>query len=190
MDSNDKLVDYLVSRDYMESEKVEKAFRKVDRADFVDTEPYVDRPVRLEDNSTISAPHMVAIMLELLEPGGNVLEMGSGSGYMLALLLQICDQVTGVERIESLAEKSRRKVPEADVIPGYEVAEEKFDQIVFSFAITEEEVRKSMERTGTEIALAPVKENGRQVLKKFTADETTKHGYVRYVSKKEGLRNE
>lgn len=190
MDSNNELIDYLVSKDYIESEEVEEAFRKVDRADFVDTDPYVDSPVRLAEDSTVSAPHMVAMMLELLEPEGEVLEMGSGSGYMLALLLQLSDQVTGVERIESLVEKSGERVPGAEVVFGHEVPDREFDRLLFSFATTQGEVEQALDSTGAEIAVAPVEEDGRQILKKFAADGVTKEGYVRFVPRKDGVRNE
>jgi protein-L-isoaspartate(D-aspartate) O-methyltransferase len=190
VDSNDELIDYLVAKDYIESEEIEEAFREVDRADFIDTEPYVDRPVRLAEDSTVSAPHMVAMMLELLEPRGKVLEMGSGSGYMLALLLQLSDQVTAVERIESLVEKSGRRVPEAEVVLGHEVPDKEFDRLLFSFATTQGEVKEAIDSTGAEIAVAPVEEDGRQILKKFTSDGITKKGYVRFSPRKDGVRTE
>ena len=189
MESNKELVDHLVSKGFIKSDRVEKAFRKVDRADFVDRNPYSDMPVSIEEDSTISAPHMVAMMLELLEPEGRVLEMGSGSGYVQALLLVLCDEVTGVERIESLVEKSRERVPEANIILGYEAPDEEFDRVLFSFASRNDEVRKVFEKTGAEIVVAPVEEDGIQVLKKFTVDGETVEGDVRFVPQKEGIKN-
>ena len=47
---------------------------------------YRDRPQPIGHNATLSAPHMHAIMLELLHaharPGARVLDVGSGSGYI------------------------------------------------------------------------------------------------------------
>ncbi|MEF8880637.1 MAG: methyltransferase domain-containing protein [Candidatus Nanohaloarchaea archaeon] len=190
MESNDELVDYLVKKDHIKTDKVEKAFREVNRADFIDKNPYIDRPVALVEDSTISAPHIVAEMLELIEPEGRVLEMGSGSGYVLALLTQLCDDVVGVERIEELVNESRERGPEAEIIFGYQVPDQQFDKILYSFAAPEEEVREAMDKTGAEIVVAPVQEEGRQVLKKYSSDGETSEGYVRFVTRKEGVRSE
>ena len=53
---------------------------------------YVDEPVLLGGTfQTISAPHMVVMMLEALElsPGMNLLEIGTGSGYNAAVMAEI-----------------------------------------------------------------------------------------------------
>lgn len=52
---------------------------------------YIDSPLPIYDGQTISAPHMVAIMCEVLElaPGQKVLEVGAGSGYHAAVTAEI-----------------------------------------------------------------------------------------------------
>jgi len=52
---------------------------------------YRDEPLPIGKEQTISAPHMVAIMCELLcvEPHSNVLEIGTGSGYQAAVLASL-----------------------------------------------------------------------------------------------------
>jgi protein-L-isoaspartate(D-aspartate) O-methyltransferase len=52
---------------------------------------YVDTPMSIGLGQTISAPHMVGIMVEELnlEPGHRVLEVGAGSGYHSAVVAQI-----------------------------------------------------------------------------------------------------
>lgn len=52
---------------------------------------YVDTPMSIGMGQTISAPHMVGIMVEELnlEPGHRVLEVGAGSGYHSAVVAQI-----------------------------------------------------------------------------------------------------
>lgn len=190
MDTNEDLVDYLVDRGYIESERVEKAFRQVDRADFIERSPYVDRPVKIEEGATISAPHIVGQMLELLEPEGRVLEMGSGSGYVLALLNELADEVVGVERIESLVEKSRERVPEAKILLDDSPPEESFDRVLYSFAAPKDNIDRTLEITEPEILVAPVQEGGRQVLRKIKKDEESEEGYVRFVPRKEGVRSE
>lgn len=190
MDSNRELVDYLVDRGYIESDRIEEAFRTVDRADFIEKSPYIDRPLKIEEGATISAPHIVAMMLELLEPEGRVLEMGSGSGYALALLDELADQVIGVERIESLVKKSRDRVPKAEIIHGYEAPDRKFDRVLYSFAAPEENVKEKIEKTEASISVAPVMEDGRQVLKKYSDGEESSESFVRFVKRKEGIRSE
>lgn len=190
METNDELVDYLHARGHIESDKVEEAFRKVDRADFVERSPYVDRPVKMSEGPTVSAPHIVAQMLELLEPEGRVLEMGSGSGYVLALLTHLCDEVVGVERIESLVNKSRERVPEAEVLLDYRPPKEDFDRVLYSFAAPEIKIKEALERTDADILVAPVEEGSRQALKKYTREDESVEAYVRFVPWKEGVRTE
>lgn len=184
MNTNDELVDYLIEKGDIETERIEEAFRKVDRAEFVDKNPYADRPAYLEEGSTVSAPHMVAQMLEILQPHGKILEMGSGSGYVLALLTELADEVVGVERIKSLVEESREKVPDARVIHGDSVPNEEFDKVLYSFAT--ENVEEALNYS--ELVVAPVIEDGRQVLKKFENDREEVFAQVRFVEEQKGLR--
>jgi protein-L-isoaspartate(D-aspartate) O-methyltransferase len=55
---------------------------------------------------------MVAIMLQEMQLKGDekVLEVGAGSGYVVALLAEICREVWGIERIPSLAEQARERL--------------------------------------------------------------------------------
>ena len=76
--------------------EVLRALRSVPRHRFVPTPwqnaAYEDEPLPItEGESTISAPHMVAIQLEAaqLSDGLSVLEVGSGSGYLLALISEV-----------------------------------------------------------------------------------------------------
>lgn len=85
----------------------------VDRRNFSPTSPYADSPQYLEKGATISAPHMHAEMLEYLNPyigpGSNVLDLGSGSGYILACLGEMVKptgKVTGIEISEHLCATS------------------------------------------------------------------------------------
>ena len=89
----------------------------VDRKDFVPENEkdysYYDEPLPIGYGQTISAPHMVAIMLELLDvkEGMNVLEIGTGSGYNAAILSILVGQrgrVVTVERIEPLYKRAKK----------------------------------------------------------------------------------
>jgi len=98
------------------SEKIVSAFRKVRREDFVPENykefAYVDEPLPIGWGQTISQPYTIAFMLDLLELKDNlkILEVGSGSGYVLALINQISanSEIYGIERIRELADNSQR----------------------------------------------------------------------------------
>jgi protein-L-isoaspartate(D-aspartate) O-methyltransferase len=70
---------------------------------------YEDHPLPIGDNQTISQPYIVAVMLEALQlqPTDKVLEVGTGSGYVTALLAEVAAQVFSIERHPALAERAR-----------------------------------------------------------------------------------
>lgn len=75
---------------------------------------HADRPLPLGYGATISAPHMHAMALELLKdslvPGANVLDVGSGSGYMLACMAEMVrpgGRVYGIDHITELVSASK-----------------------------------------------------------------------------------
>ncbi len=120
-----RLVDDLRRQGYIRSEKVYRAMLAVPREEFV-PEPYKDlayedRPLPIGHGQTISAPSIVAYMIELLDPvsGDKVLEVGAGSGYAAAVLAEIVapsgledskGHVYAVERIPELADFARRNL--------------------------------------------------------------------------------
>jgi protein-L-isoaspartate(D-aspartate) O-methyltransferase len=69
---------------------------------------YEDHPLPIGECQTISQPYIVAIMLQLLavSPSDRVLEVGTGSGYLTALLGELASEVISVERHAALAEKA------------------------------------------------------------------------------------
>ena len=80
-------------------------------------EAYIDTPLPIGSGQTISAPHMVAIMCELLrlEKGMKVLEVGTGRGYHAAVVAEIVGEegkVISVERVPELAEEARKILDE------------------------------------------------------------------------------
>jgi protein-L-isoaspartate(D-aspartate) O-methyltransferase len=70
---------------------------------------YEDHPLPIGEGQTISQPYMVAIMLDALSlsPQDKVLEIGTGSGYVTALLSELTAQVVSVERHPLLADAAR-----------------------------------------------------------------------------------
>jgi protein-L-isoaspartate(D-aspartate) O-methyltransferase len=102
--------------------RVAEAMRRLPRHRFVEarfrTQAYEDEPLPIgTGETTISAPHMVAFQLEWAElvPGLKVLEVGSGSGYLLALVAELVrpgGRVIGLEIDGALAERSERLLRE------------------------------------------------------------------------------
>ena len=110
------MVETLAMYGYIKSERIKKAFLMVDRADFVPEEyrdkAYFDDPLPIGHAQTISAPSMVAIMLELLElfDGAKVLEVGAGSGYNACLIACAGAEVYTIERIPALRDKAKKNM--------------------------------------------------------------------------------
>ena len=147
-----QLVEFLKSSGAVKSIPIERAFSKVKRELFVPEAysdyAYADDALPTSLGQTISQPSTIATMLELLDAGTGmkVLEVGSGSGYVLALLSEIVGsegKVIGIEFLHELAEKSRESsekqgagnvvVIEGDGGKGLD-SEKPFDRILVSCA--------------------------------------------------------
>ena len=124
-----RLVERLKRLGFIRSRLVEEAMLRVPRELFV-PEPYrdlayEDTPLPIGYGQTISAPSIVAYMIELLEarPGYKALEVGAGSGYAAAVLAEVVapsrlpreewGHVWAVEYIEELARIARRNLERA-----------------------------------------------------------------------------
>lgn len=120
-----ELVEDLRRQGYVRTEAVDRAFRTVPRERFVPEDrrgaSYVDTPLPIPRGQTISAPSMIAIMLEEadLAPGLRTLDVGTGSGYNAALLAEIVGggSVVSIERHADLAAFARENLAAA----GYDV---------------------------------------------------------------------
>lgn len=92
------------------------AMRSVPRHLFVphDLKPYayVDGPLGIGFNQTISQPYIVAYMTEVLElkSTDKVLEIGTGSGYQAAVLAEIVDQVYTIEIVKELGRQAEQRL--------------------------------------------------------------------------------
>lgn len=111
-EEREELIQRLTRWGYLKKPEVIKAFREVPRQEFVPENirdySYADQPLSIGYGQTISAPSMIAIMMESLDltPGQRVLEVGSGSGYNAALIANIVGKegkVVTIERIDKLA---------------------------------------------------------------------------------------
>jgi len=77
---------------------------------------YEDQALAIGHNQTISQPYMVALTLEALELNENhrVLDVGTGSGYMAALLGELCHSVVSIEVIPELARDAAERLGALD----------------------------------------------------------------------------
>ncbi len=76
---------------------------------------YIDMPLPIGSGQTISAPHMVAIMCDLLDikEGARILEIGAGCGYNAAVMAEITGKtghIYSIERLPELAEMARQNL--------------------------------------------------------------------------------
>ena len=113
--SNAALVANLVANRMITDDRVAAAFRAVDRAHYAPRRPYDDAPQSIGHGVTISAPHMHALAIQYLEPylfgDKTVLDVGSGSGYLTALLAELVDgRVVGIEHIPALVAAARHNM--------------------------------------------------------------------------------
>ncbi|KAJ6511463.1 Pcmt1-prov protein [Mycena vitilis] len=120
--TNRELIQNLVKANILSSnqahlERISHAMESVDRAHFVPDKSaaYTDSPQSIGHGATISAPHMHAYavdhLLPFLRPGSKILDIGSGSGYLCAVLHQL---------VSSYAEDQPDKVAVAGKVVGIE----------------------------------------------------------------------
>ena len=105
------LSEQLTSRG-IEDKRVLEVMGKVPREEFVApgerARSYFDGPLPIGNGQTISQPYIVAYMTEMLELTGseNILELGTGSGYQTAVLAEIAEEISTIELIPDLADRS------------------------------------------------------------------------------------
>jgi len=96
--------------------RVLRAMAKVPRHEFVPIEvqpyAYLNRPLPIGFDKTISQPLIVAVMTDLLKlkPEDVVLEIGTGLGYQSAVLAELVAKVYTVELIDELAQRAEERL--------------------------------------------------------------------------------
>lgn len=112
-----------VKRKGIKDERVLSAIGKVPRHLFIDSgfleHAYQDKPFPISAGQTISQPFTVAYQTELLQvkKGDKILEVGTGSGYQAAVLVELGAKVYSIERQQELFKKTSKFLPKI----GYNV---------------------------------------------------------------------
>jgi len=119
-----ELVKRLILEGRIYSKEVERAFLEIPREVFVPDSikkfAYLDTPLEIGNGQTISAPHMVAIMVEGLDikKGQKILEIGAGSGYHAAIVSKLIGKdghIYTIERHSSLVENAKNNIKNAEI---------------------------------------------------------------------------
>ena len=177
--------------------RVLDAMRKVPRHLFmpedVRHDAYVDSPVPIGENQTISQPYIVALMTQTVDPRPHqrALEIGTGSGYQAAVLAELVSEVYTIEIIPLLGERARGTLEELGydnvevrVGDGYQGWSEEapFDIILVTAAASEvpEPLIEQLAEGGTLVmpvgrvggiqALTTVTKTGREVFRTHVTD--------------------
>jgi len=99
--------------------RVMEVMGRVPRHEFVPVElqpyAYLNRPLPIGFDKTISQPFIVALMTDMLEIRKEdvVLEIGTGLGYQAAVLAELAHKVYSVEIIEALAQQAVKRLSRA-----------------------------------------------------------------------------
>lgn len=118
--SNVSLLKALKNANIINDDRIFNAMARVDRGNYCKNDPYTDSPQSIGYAVSISAPHMHAYALEYLNdkllPGCKALDVGSGSGYLTAVMgylvssentsIQPNGKVIGIDHIPELVETS------------------------------------------------------------------------------------
>ncbi len=172
-----KLVDQLKEKGIADK-RVLKAIETVPRHLFLDNVfleiAYQDKAFPIGEGQTISQPYTVAFQTELLDikKGDKVLEIGTGSGYQTAVLLEMGAKVYSIERQKALFDKTKLNLPALGYTPqlfygdGYKGLPlfAPFDKIIITAGAPyiPEDLIAQLKPGGRMVI--PVGENGNQVM--------------------------
>lgn len=109
----------------IKDQKILDAIARIPRHLFMDSSfiqfAYKDQAFPIGAGQTISQPYTVAFqtMLLQIEPNDKVLEIGTGSGYQAAVLLELGANVYTIERQKELYLKVQQLLPELGYYPKF-----------------------------------------------------------------------
>ncbi len=107
----------------IKDDSVLDAISKVPRHLFMDSGfvdfAYQDKPFPIAAEQTISQPYTVAFQTELLQvkPNDKILEIGTGSGYQTAVLIELKAEVYSIERQKELYLLTKKFLPKVGYVP-------------------------------------------------------------------------
>jgi len=86
-----------------------------------DVHAYEDKAFPIGEGQTISQPYTVAFQTELLQikPGSKILEIGTGSGYQAAILLELGAKVFTIEYQKKLFDQTAQFLPSIGYKPHF-----------------------------------------------------------------------
>ena len=194
-----RLVDHLISKG-IESVSVIKALLKVPRHIFIDSDfeshAYLDKAFPIDSNQTISQPYTVAFQTSLLNlcESDKVLEIGTGSGYQTAILMEICKNVYTIERQHKLYRRTKKLLSKLNYHSnniiygdGYKGLEDKqpFDKILVTAGAEEIPKKLLIQLKIGGIMVIPVGKNVQEmiVVKRISKIKFEKknHGIFKFV---------
>jgi protein-L-isoaspartate(D-aspartate) O-methyltransferase len=194
-----RLVDNLINKG-IDSAVVIKALLKVPRHVFIDSDfesyAYLDKAFPIDSNQTISQPYTVAFQTSLLNlvKSDKVLEIGTGSGYQTAILMEICKNVFTIERQHRLYRKTKKLLSKLnyqsyDIFygDGYKGLDEKqpFDKILVTAGAEEIPKKLLIQLKVGGIMVIPVGKNVQEmiVVKRISKlkFEKENHGSFKFV---------
>jgi len=107
----------------IKDKNVLSAIKKIPRHVFMDSSfvdfAYQDKPFPIAAEQTISQPYTVAFQTELLKVKSNdkILEIGTGSGYQTAVLIELGAVVYSIERQKELFNLTKKFLPKVGYVP-------------------------------------------------------------------------
>jgi len=183
-----------------------KAIDKIPRhffmENYLDARAYEDRAQPISAGQTISQPYTVAYQTELLEvkPGDKVLEIGTGSGYQAAVLMEMGAKLFTIERHRSLYIQTHNLLTELGYNPhcffgdGYEGKPTygPYDKILITAAapFIPKELIEQLKIGG--MLVAPVGDAGTQIMTRIIKTSDTEYekqefGYFVFVPMLKGV---
>jgi len=181
-------------------ENVLRAIEKVPRHLFFNPvlaeKAYEDKAFPIDAGQTISQPYTVAFQTQLLEvkAGEKVLEIGTGSGYQCAVLLELGAKVYTIERQEKLFNQAFKRLHELNYRPtmkfgdGYKgwAGYAPFDKIIITASAPEKPQELLEQLAVGGIMVIPVGEKMLRIRRTKTEDLTEEMGDFLFVPMLEG----
>lgn len=189
-----KQLTQLIKERGIQDKLVLKAIETVPRHLFLDNAfvefAYLDKAFPIGEGQTISQPYTVAFQTELLEikKGDKILEVGTGSGYQTAVLMEMGARIYTIERQKMLFDRTRVLLPKLGYQPkffygdGYKglPAFAPFDKIIVTAGapIIPKDLIGQLKSEG--FLVIPVGENDTYVMKRLIKHQEFENQIVNY----------